>query len=280
MSAFLAWAYDRGDRTDIALRAALAHLWFVTIHPFDDGNGRIARAAADWALARSENGAQRFYGMSAQIRHERNDYYDILSFLACLGRALSGTEVTLGAVLHKVRFWKKYARVHLLSGVRERPCIVHDSGRRTIRLPAGLASGCTGQQRVDDAASLLVFEFVQHGTNERAQLGSRHRLEGSAEIRVSRSNTRRAETPTDHYSVLFDASDSRAGCTSVPGIESWLVAGLNLRSSIRVGSMPRAARLALLAVTFATARRCLATASATGRKPRSRACRPDRSWSP
>ena len=128
MSAFLAWANDTGDRTDMVLRAALAHLWFVTIHPFDDGTGRIARAVADWALARSENSPQRFYSMSAQIRHERNDYYNILEttqkgtldvtpwmewFLVCLGRAFDGTEVTLGAVLRKARFWEKYARVHV-----------------------------------------------------------------------------------------------------------------------------------------------------------------------
>ena len=128
MAAFLAWANDSEDRTDTVLRAALAHLWFVTIHPFDDGNGRIARAIADWALARSENSPQRFYSMSAQIRHERNDYYDILEktqrgtldvtpwtewFLACLGRAFDRTEVTLGAVLRKARFWEKYARVQL-----------------------------------------------------------------------------------------------------------------------------------------------------------------------
>ena len=112
----------------MVLRAALAHLWFVTIHPFDDGNGRIARAVAEWALARSENSPQRFYSMSAQIRHERNDYYNILEktqkgtldatpwmewFLACLGRAFNGTEVTLGAVLRKARFWEKYARVQV-----------------------------------------------------------------------------------------------------------------------------------------------------------------------
>jgi Fic family protein len=86
------------------LRAGLAHLWFVTVHPFDDGNGRVARAIADWQLARSENSAQRFYSMSAQIRQERNDYYDILEhtqkgtldvtpwldwFLGCLGHALT-----------------------------------------------------------------------------------------------------------------------------------------------------------------------------------------------
>ena len=128
MSAFLVWANDGADKTDTVLRAALAHLWFVTVHPFDDGNGRIARAIADWALARSEHSPQRFYSMSAQIRQERNDYYDILEqtqkgtldvtpwmewFLGCLRRAFDGTEVTLGSVLRKARFWDKHARVPL-----------------------------------------------------------------------------------------------------------------------------------------------------------------------
>lgn len=126
ISAFLAWANDSTVKTDAVLRAALGHLWFVTVHPFDDGNGRIARAIADWALARSENSTQRFYSMSAQIRQERNDYYDILErtqkgtlevtpwmewFLGCLGRAFEGTEITLAAVLRKARFWESNARV-------------------------------------------------------------------------------------------------------------------------------------------------------------------------
>jgi len=125
MGRFLTWA-NEADRTDAVLRAALAHLWFVTIHPFDDGNGRIARAIADWQLARSENTAQRFYSMSAQVRHERNDYYDMLErtqkgtldvtpwlewFLGCLGRAFEGTETTLEAVMRKARFWERAARL-------------------------------------------------------------------------------------------------------------------------------------------------------------------------
>ena len=123
MDAFLEWF--KGGRAaadlDDVLRAGLAHLWFVTIHPFDDGNGRIARAIADMALARSENSPQRFYSMSAQIRQERNDYYEILErtqkgtldvthwmewFLECLGRAIDGAETTLSAVLRKARFWE------------------------------------------------------------------------------------------------------------------------------------------------------------------------------
>jgi Fic family protein len=128
MSAFLTWADDGDDKTDAVLRAALAHLWFVTIHPFDDGNGRIARAIADWALARSEGSPQRFYSMSAQLRQERNDYYAILErtqkgalditpwmewFLACLGRAFDATETTLAAVLRKARFWEKHGQASI-----------------------------------------------------------------------------------------------------------------------------------------------------------------------
>lgn len=123
MSAFLDWANRTGD-IDPVLRAAMAHLRFVTVHPFDDGNGRIARAIADWALARSEHSAPRYYSMSAQIRRERKDYYDILErtqkasldvtdwiawFLACLDRAIAGTEASLATVFEKDRFWKTHA---------------------------------------------------------------------------------------------------------------------------------------------------------------------------
>jgi Fic family protein len=122
MKQFIDWA-NRADGTDAVLRSAIAHLWFVTIHPFDDGNGRIARAIADWLLARSENSAQRFYSMSAQIRLERDAYYDILEqtqkdqlditawlewFLRCLGRAINATETTLASILGKARFWDKH----------------------------------------------------------------------------------------------------------------------------------------------------------------------------
>ena len=120
MHAFLDWFND-GTAKDNVLRAALAHLWFVTIHPFDDGNGRIARAIADMALARSEHSPERFYSMSAQIQQERAAYYQILEltqkgnmdvtpwmewFLGCLGRAIKGAQTTLRAVLDKERFWQ------------------------------------------------------------------------------------------------------------------------------------------------------------------------------
>jgi Fic family protein len=123
MKAFLDW-FEAKDDTDPVLRAAIAHLWFVTIHPFDDGNGRIARAIADMALARSDHSPQRFYSMSAQIRQERNAYYDMLEatqkgnlditpwlewFFACLNRAFDGAEKTLADVFRKAEFWKKHA---------------------------------------------------------------------------------------------------------------------------------------------------------------------------
>jgi Fic family protein len=128
MKAFLDWFNSKGS-LDPVLKAAIAHLWFVTIHPLDDGNGRVARAIADMSLARSEDSPQRFYSMSAQIRLERNAYYNILEktqnadtlditpwlewFLACLDRAFDGTETILAAVFMKAEFWKKHAAARL-----------------------------------------------------------------------------------------------------------------------------------------------------------------------
>lgn len=121
MSAFLDWFSQTPD-IDPVLRAGMAHLWYVTVHPFDDGNGRIARAIADMALAQSEQSGQRFYSMSAQIRTERRDYYNRLEetqkgglditqwlmwFLGCLDRALEKSEETLASVFAKARFWER-----------------------------------------------------------------------------------------------------------------------------------------------------------------------------
>ena len=118
--AFLAW-FNGPPREDPVVRTALAHFWFVTIHPFEDGNGRMARAIADMALARSDGRSERFYSMSAQIEAERNEYYSILErcqkgglditlwldwFLHCLDRSLARAEDTLAAVLHKARVWQ------------------------------------------------------------------------------------------------------------------------------------------------------------------------------
>jgi Fic family protein len=123
MRAFLAWL-NKNDGTDLVLQAGIAHLWFVTIHPFEDGNGRIARAITDMMLARSEGTAQRFYSMSAQIREERSAYYEILEstqkgnlditnwlewFLRCLDRAFARSETTMATVFARSRFWNRHA---------------------------------------------------------------------------------------------------------------------------------------------------------------------------
>jgi len=123
MARFLNW-FENPGKIDPLLTAGLAHLWFVTIHPFDDGNGRIARAIADMVLSRSESSRRRFYSMSAQIRRERKEYYATLEstqkgdvdvtqwqtwFLGCLLRAVEGAHETLGSVLMKARFWERFA---------------------------------------------------------------------------------------------------------------------------------------------------------------------------
>ena len=118
---FLAWTNAETGEPSL-IKAGLAHLWFVTLHPFDDGNGRIARAVGDLFLARADQSAQRFYSLSAQIQRERKDYYDVLErtqkgtldatgwlswFLGALGRAISCAQSTLDSVLLKARFWQR-----------------------------------------------------------------------------------------------------------------------------------------------------------------------------
>ena len=121
---FLEW-FNQPKEIDPLLAAGLAHLWFISLHPFEDGNGRIARAIADMVLAQGENSSQRSYSMSAQIREERDDYYNTLEktqksslditfwqdwFLGCLGRAIENAHENLDEALKKARFWERYAR--------------------------------------------------------------------------------------------------------------------------------------------------------------------------
>jgi Fic family protein len=120
MNAFFNW-FNHSNSDDPVVKAAIAHFWLVTIPPFEDGNGRIARAVADMTLARSDNSPQRFYSMSAQIEQERKQYYanletcqkgnlDITSwihwFLSCLGRAIENAGKTLSSALHKTQLWE------------------------------------------------------------------------------------------------------------------------------------------------------------------------------
>lgn len=141
---FLNW-FNETPSGDPVLRAAISHLWFVTIHPFDDGNGRVARAIADMGLARSDESSQRFYSMSAQIRQERNDYYNILEatqkggsditdwlvwFLNCLERAIHGAEQTLQDVLTKASFWDRHKKT-----------IINERQQKVINLLLGQFEG-------------------------------------------------------------------------------------------------------------------------------------------
>ncbi len=124
---FLHWA-NAATSEPLLVKAGLAHLWFVTLHPFDDGNGRIARAVGDLFLSRADGSPQRFYSLSAQIQRERNAYYDVLEatqkgsldvtewltwFLGTLQRALDSAQITLDAVLMKARFWQRWATTPL-----------------------------------------------------------------------------------------------------------------------------------------------------------------------
>ena len=183
MEEFLDW-FNSANEKDWVVKASLAHLWFVTIHPFADGNGRIARAIADMSLSRSEESPQRFYSMSAQIRRERHAYYDHLEqaqrgrmditnwmewFLDCLGHAIEGAQVTLASVLAKARFWESIATVPL----NERQRLVLNrllddfEGKLTTSKWAKLAK-CS-----QDTATRDIFTLVNQGVLKRNPEGGR-----------------------------------------------------------------------------------------------------------
>lgn len=178
MKVFFAW-FNAPLTTDPVIKAALAHLWFVTIHPFEDGNGRIARAIADLALARSEGSQQRFYSMSAQIRAERNDYYDqlertqkggidvtawVLWFLNCLGRAIHGADSILATVVAKAQFWERAGALAL----NERQIKVLNrlldgfEGKMTSSKWAAIAK-CSQDTANRDIAVLLELRLMRKG---------------------------------------------------------------------------------------------------------------------
>jgi Fic family protein len=127
MAQFIDWFNE--EPMDLVLKAAIAHLWFVTIHPFEDGNGRITRALSDMLLARSENSSNRFYSISSQIRKERNEYYRILEhtqkntelditlwlewFLKILNHAFDVAEISFRTIFSRINFWEQHARIPL-----------------------------------------------------------------------------------------------------------------------------------------------------------------------
>ena len=183
MRRFIEW-FNGDTKIEPVLKAALAHLWFVTIHPFDDGNGRIARAIADMSLARSEASSQRFYSMSAQIREERADYYRILEqtqratmdvtawmewFLGCLTRAIEGAHGALTSVIAKSRYWEKLRDVPMNDRQRLMITRLIDGfeGKLTTSKWAALTKSSA------DTALRDIQELVEHGVLVKNAAGGR-----------------------------------------------------------------------------------------------------------
>ncbi len=183
IEAFSDW-FNASDGTDDVLKAALAHLWFVTIHPFDDGNGRIARAIADMKLAKSDGISQRFYSMSSQIRKERAQYYRILErtqkgamdvtdwmvwFLDCLGRSIENAQHTLATAIDRVRFWNHVSEVPLNDRQRKvlRRLLNGFQGKLTTSKWAKLTK-CSQDTALRDISAL-----VDYGVLVRSQSGGR-----------------------------------------------------------------------------------------------------------
>jgi Fic family protein len=178
---FLSWVNERRPKEPALVRAGLAHLWFVTLHPFDDGNGRIARAIGDLLLTRADGSPQRFYSLSAQIQRERKEYYDILErtqkgdtevtawlqwFLATLLKAVERTHTTLDQVLAKARFWQWAAAIPM----NERQIKVLNrlldgfEGKLTTSKWATLAK-CSQDTALRDITELLQHQVLQKSTS-------------------------------------------------------------------------------------------------------------------
>ncbi|MEW6078386.1 MAG: Fic family protein [Thermodesulfobacteriota bacterium] len=152
---FLAWFKSSPDRLDGLVRAAEAHLRFVTIHPFADGNGRVARAITDMALAQDEKKGFRLYSMSAQINAEREQYYNVLErtqkgkgditewiiwFLECLQRAMEQSALEINKVMDKARFWRNVADHNLNDRQKKAVNKLLDAG------PGGFEGGLTNKK--------------------------------------------------------------------------------------------------------------------------------------
>ena len=175
MTRFLDWFNN--SKIDLVLKAAIAHLWFVTIHPFEDGNGRITRALTDMLLAQADKSNQRFYSMSAQIRLERKQYYEILEktqkgnlditdwivwFLNCLINALKSTDSILQKVLFKADFWQKHLDTEINERQRKLLNRLLDGfdGKLTSSKWAKIAK-CSKDSAVRDINDLIDKEILQ-----------------------------------------------------------------------------------------------------------------------
>ncbi|AEC20747.1 hypothetical protein PT7_2207 [Pusillimonas sp. T7-7] len=184
MAHFLAWLNNTNSKEPALLRAGLGHLWFVTLHPFDDGNGRIARAIGDLLLTRADGSPQRFYSLSAQIQRERKAYYEILArtqkgdlnvtswlkwFLATLLKAVEQAHGILDQVLAKTKFWQQVATIPM--------------NERQIKVLNRLLGGFEGKLTTSKWAALVkcssdtalrdITELLQHGVLQKTNAGGR-----------------------------------------------------------------------------------------------------------
>ena len=191
MQTFTSW-FNRPTETDLVIKSAVAHFRFVTVHPFDDGNGRIARALADMLLARSDQSAQRFYSMSSQIQRERRAYYDVLEacqkgsldisawmdwYLNCLKRAIETSGEMLETVMARAAFWQQHVGEEL--NARQRVML--------NRLLDGFEGKLTSSKWAkitkcsQDTASRDITDLVGRGILEKGAAGGRstsYRLRG------------------------------------------------------------------------------------------------------
>ncbi len=183
MERFIAWINSSED-IDGVLKAAIAHLWFVSIHPFDDGNGRITRALTDMLLARSEKCSKRFYSMSAQIKVLQKEYYDILErtqrgdgditkwliwFLHCFEKALEATSDTLSAVMRKADFWECHRNVSFNERQRKIINMLFDDffGKLTSSKWAKIAK-CSSDTALND-----INDLIEKGILRKSNAGGR-----------------------------------------------------------------------------------------------------------
>ena len=183
MERFIAWGNNNED-TDAVLKAAIAHLWLVSIHPFDDGNGRITRALTEMLLARSENCSKRFYSMSAAIKTRQKEYFDVLEctqrgngditewllwFLDCLGQALASTEDTLSSVMRQSQFWERHRDVHFNERQRKLLNMLFDGffGKLTSGKWAKIAK-CSSDTALND-----INDLVAKGILRKSEEGGR-----------------------------------------------------------------------------------------------------------
>lgn len=176
MERFIAWV-NNNDDIDAVLKAAIAHLWFVSIHPFEDGNGRITRALTDMLLARSENSSKRFYSVSAEIKVLQKEYYEVLErtqhgdgeitdwllwFLHCFEQALNASEKTLSSVMHKAEFWERNRDVSFNERQRKMLNMLFDGfyGKLTSSKWAKITK-CSPDTALNDIKNLIAKGILQ-----------------------------------------------------------------------------------------------------------------------